>query len=90
MGHRAPGDTELPVLAGAGAVAHEEAVAWAHEQYDAFAERRRLEAETAADAHYFDDLRTSAKMMETERKNLPAPKSGKARKAGERRRDVNP
>jgi len=83
-------DTELPVLAGAGAVAHEEAVAYAHDQYDAFAERRRLEAEAAAEARYLDDLRASAKMVETERKNLPAPKNGKARKARKRKRDFNP
>jgi hypothetical protein len=38
-------DTELPVLSGAGAMSHEEALDWAESQYTAFAERRRLEAE---------------------------------------------
>jgi hypothetical protein len=37
-------DTELPVLSGAGAMSHEEALDWAESQYTAFAERRRLEA----------------------------------------------
>jgi hypothetical protein len=60
-------DTELPVLPDAGSVSHEEAVEWACGQYDAFGERRRLEAEAAAQTHYLDDLRTSAKMLEAER-----------------------
>ena len=64
-------DTDLPVLAHAGSVSHDDALSWAEEQYDAFAERRRLEAETAAQARYLDDLRASAKALETERKKLP-------------------
>jgi hypothetical protein len=64
-------DTELPVLAGAGPVSHEQALAWAHGQYDAFAERRRLEAEAAAEARYLHDLRASAKALEQERKKKP-------------------
>jgi hypothetical protein len=66
-------DTELPVLPDAGSVSREEAIAWANEQYDAFAERRRLEAEASADEHYLDDLRSSARTLETERKKLNAP-----------------
>jgi hypothetical protein len=74
-------DTELPILGGAGSVSREDALAWANEQYNAFAERRRLEAETSADARYLDDLRTSARTLETERKNLGAPaKRRKGRK----------
>jgi hypothetical protein len=65
-------DTELPVLTGAGSTSHEEALAWAHQQYDAFADRRRREAETAADARYVDDLRTSAQSLEEGRKKLPS------------------
>lgn len=61
-------DTELPVLTDAGSVSHEDAFSWANEQYDAFTERRRLEAETAAEEHYLDDLRTSAKTLEAGRK----------------------
>jgi len=64
-------DTELPVLAGAGSISHEEAGEWACEQYDAFAERRRLEAEAAAEARYLDDLRASAKTLEADRKRPP-------------------
>lgn len=67
-------DTELPVLANAGSVSHEEATEWACNQYDAFAERRRLEAETGAEARYLNDLRTSAQALEAERKEPPAAK----------------
>ena len=70
-------DTELPVLTGAGTVSHDEAIEWAQGQYDAFAERRRLKAEAVAEARYVEDLRTSAKMLETKRKKPPTPKSKK-------------
>ncbi len=66
-------DTELPVLPDAGSVSREEAIAWANEQYDAFAERRRLQAEASADEHYLHDLRSSARTLETQRKKLGAP-----------------
>jgi hypothetical protein len=72
--------TDLPVLKGAGAVSHEDALAWAQKQYDAFAERRRLAAEATAEARYLDDLRASAQTLETERKKLAGPKRGKRRK----------
>ncbi len=61
-------DTELPVLVGPGSVSHDEALDWAHRQYDAFAERRRLQAEAQAEARYVEDLRTSAKTIESTRK----------------------
>jgi hypothetical protein len=61
-------DTELSVLTGPGAVSHDDALNWANAQYDAFAERRRLEAETEAERRYLDDLRRSAETVETERK----------------------
>jgi len=70
-------DTELPVLASPGSVSHEEALAWAQEQYDAFAKRRRLAAEAEAEKRYVEDLRTSAKMLETQRKKPAAPRKGK-------------
>jgi hypothetical protein len=69
--------TELPVLGGPGQVTHEEALAWADQQYDAFAERRRLEAEAVAQARYVDDLRTSARTLEQERKKDKDKKRGK-------------
>lgn len=81
-------DTELPVLANAGSVSREEATEWACGQYDAFAERRRLEAETAAQARYLDDLRTSAQALEARRKETPPARTqqGKRRRRkGERR-----
>jgi hypothetical protein len=70
-------DTELPVLAGPGSVSHDEAATWAGEQYDAFSERRRQEAETTGDARYVDDLRSSARMLEGERKKLQCPGRGR-------------
>lgn len=74
--------TELPVLGDAGKVTHEEALAWANEQYDAFAERRRLEAEAAAEGQYLEDLRATAKTLETERKKLPREKKKRGKKKG--------
>jgi hypothetical protein len=53
--------TELPVLTSAGTVSHEQALDWATLQYDAFAERRRLSAESKASARYIEDLAASAK-----------------------------
>ena len=64
-------DTELPVLSDAGTATHDEALSWANAQYDAFTERRRFEAEAEAEAGYLDDLRTSAKTLEAERKRPP-------------------
>jgi len=60
-------DTELPVLDDAGSVSREQALSWANTQYDAFAERRRLDAEAEAERRYLDDLRRSAETVETER-----------------------
>ncbi len=81
-------ETELPVLTGAGSVSHEEALEWAHGQYDAVADRRRLEAEAAAEARYLDDLRSSARALEDERKRPPSAKKKpkKSKKPGKRRR----
>jgi len=67
-------DTELPVLSGPGTVSRDEALEWAQGQYDAFAERRRLEAEAEAEARYVEDLRKSAKVLETRRKKTVTPK----------------
>ncbi len=67
-------DTELPVLDNAGSVSRERALERANAQYDTFAERRRLEAETAADERYMEDLKNTAKALESEQK------TGKAKK----------
>jgi len=77
-------DTELPVLSGPGMVSRNEALEWAEGQYDAFAERRRLETETEAESRYVEDLRTSAKMLETRRKKQPTKnkKPAKSRNKG--------
>lgn len=68
-------DTELPVLAGAGGVSHDEALAWAGAQYDAFAERRRLAAESEAAERYVDDLTRTAKLLEKDARNRAKPAS---------------
>ncbi len=57
------GDTELPVLDGAGSVSREAALDWAGEQYDAFAERRRIEAEREAEQRYLEDLENTAERI---------------------------
>ncbi len=72
------GDTELPVLAGAGGVSHDNALGWAEGQYDALSERRRLEAEVEAEARYIEHLREAARTLEVKRKK---PKSKRKKKA---------
>ena len=68
-------DTELPVLTDAGSVRHEDALDWAHEQYDALADRRRIDAEKQADSRYVEDLRASAQTLEHERKKKTCKKT---------------
>jgi hypothetical protein len=72
-------DTELPVLSGPGSISHVAAQEWAHQQYDDFSERRRLEAEDEADKRYLEDLRKSAKTIETTRKKPPPKKKGESK-----------
>ncbi|MGI6496746.1 MAG: virulence RhuM family protein [Kiritimatiellia bacterium] len=72
-------DTELPVLGGPGTVGQEEARIWAESQYDAFAERRRLHAEEAAEKQYIEDLKSATKALEATRKK---PSSKRKRKGG--------
>jgi hypothetical protein len=75
-------DTELPVLASAGTVSHEQALDWANAQYDAFAERRRLQAESEASAQYIEDLEAAAKLLEGGAQQEPKPRKrrGKGKK----------
>lgn len=72
-------DTELPVLSGSGSVSHEDALSWVYGQYDAFAERRRLEAEAQAEVRYVEDLRSSAESLEKQRKK-PMSEAGEKNK----------
>lgn len=67
-------DNELPVLSGAGGVSHEDALGWAEAQYTAFAERRRVEAESRGDERYLGDLAVTAKLLEGARQG-PKPKA---------------
>ena len=69
-------DTELPVLEGAGSISKEDARAWAEIQYDAFAERRRLQAEQAAEKQYLEDLKSAAKTLEATRKKPSSKRKG--------------
>jgi hypothetical protein len=73
-------DTELPVLATAGAVSHELATDWANEQYDTFVDRRRVTAEAKAEAKYLDDLTAAAKLVEGGSGSPAKPKAPKAPK----------
>jgi len=61
-------DVELPVLENAGSVKHQQALDFANEQYDQFAEKRRLEAQQEADQHYIEDLKKSAETLKRNRK----------------------
>jgi hypothetical protein len=76
-------DNELPVLAGAGSVSHEEALDWAEAQYTAFADRRRVKAEAKGAERYVDDLAASAKLIEGERHQAePKPRASRRKKKG--------
>ncbi len=72
-------DTELPVLTSAGSISHDEAIEWAGAQYNAFTERRRLEAEAAAESKYVEDLRMTARLLEVGRTapNRTRPRKGR-------------
>jgi hypothetical protein len=69
-------DTELPVLEGSGSISQEDARSWAESQYDAFSERRRLEAERIAEKQYIGDLEAAAKTLEAGRKKPPSKRKG--------------
>jgi hypothetical protein len=76
-------NTELPVLDNAGSVSRDAALEWVEGQYDAFSERRRLETESEAEKKYVEDLRTSARVLEQERKKKPPKqKQANAKKKG--------
>jgi len=78
-------DNELPVLAGAGGVSHDEALDWAESQYTAFAERRRMEAEMKGAERYLDDLAATAKLLEgATRETKPKLRASRGKKKGER------
>ncbi len=72
-------DTELPVLSGMGSVSHEQALGTARRQYDAFEQRRRLEAEAQAERQYIDDLEASTRTLESERQRPAKKKAAKKR-----------
>ncbi len=78
-------DTELPVLTHAGSVSHDQAFSWTLDQYEAFAIRRRLQAEAKAEARYLDDLRESARALEAGRKKRSRPNRKTAGKPNRRR-----
>jgi hypothetical protein len=61
-------DVELPVLESAGKVSRDNALDFAHTQYEQFAEKRRLEAQQEADQHYIEDLKKSAETLKRNRR----------------------
>lgn len=60
-------DVELPVLQNAGRISHQQALKLAHQQYDRFAEKRRLEAERQAEQNYVNELQATAKTLARQR-----------------------
>ena len=60
-------DVELPVLQGAGNTRRQQALKLAHQQYDQFAEKRRLEAEQQAEQNYVNELQATAKTLARQR-----------------------
>jgi len=77
-------DTELPVLARAGTVARDDAQDWARDQYEAFSERRRLEAEAEAEKRYLADLQATVRALETKRKK-PSTQNSESKKTSKKR-----
>lgn len=57
-------NTELPVLDNAGTVSREDALDWATNQYEAFSERRCVEAEDLAEKRYVEDLTNTARTLD--------------------------
>ncbi len=62
-------DVELPVLENAGSLKHQQALEFANDQYDQFAEKRRMEAQQKADQNYIKDLTQSAETLKNDRKS---------------------
>ena len=56
-------DVELPVLAHAGHLSHSAAVDFASQQYEQFADKRRLQAQQEAEQRYIEDLKTTVKTL---------------------------
>lgn len=61
-------DIELPVLAHAGSLSHRDAVDFAGQQYDRFAEKRRRQTEKKAALGYIEELKATAETLEQQRK----------------------
>ncbi|MBK8131041.1 MAG: virulence RhuM family protein [bacterium] len=69
---------ELPVLDSPGSVSHDAAEDWSRIQYDQFEQRRRDEADAAAEARYIEDLKQTAKVIE-EKASRPILKPSRSR-----------
>lgn len=61
-------DVDLPVLQHAGSISHVEAMEFANEQYDQFAQKRRWEEQQKADQGYIEELKKSAEILQRNRK----------------------
>ena len=82
-------DMELPILKTAGKVSHQQALQTAHQQYDRFAEKRRLEAEQQAEQNYLNELQATAQTLAQQRKigqgaktSSPRPRRARSARAG--------
>ncbi len=73
-------DTELPLLTSAGSVSHALATDRANDEYDAFAERRRTDAEAAGESKYLEELTRTAKRLEAAPSKATAPTTRKGSK----------
>ncbi len=61
-------DVELQVLGNTSSVSRDKALEVANKQYDQFADKRRIEAQTKADQNYIEDLKNSAEVLKRNRK----------------------
>lgn len=61
-------DVELPVLDHVGSLSNIEAVEFARQQYDSFAEKRRLQAQRQTEQNYIDDLKNTAEILKGRRR----------------------
>lgn len=61
-------DIELPVLAHAGRLSHRDAVDFAGQEYDRFAEKRRRQTEKKSALDYIEELKATMETLEQQRK----------------------
>ena len=60
-------DVELPVLNNAGKISHQQAQIFANQQYDQFAEKRRIQTEEQAQQNYVNELQKTVSALKKRR-----------------------